>query len=626
MPPPAKPEPDAGLTERQWELILLTVFGIVVFMVTAIPFYPALTAGYCDFDDPGFLLLNPMWRGVNSETLSWMFTTTHLGHYQPLTFLSYAIEYSLFHASDTPVRGVEVDLNPVVPHATNILLHALNAVLVFILARQVLVRARGKAGAAGPHIWAVLPALLASLVWGLHPLRVESVAWITERRDVLSSAFLLAAVMVYLRAHSPTTKPGAGERLRKVSFALLLFSLLSKAWGITFFAIALLLDIYPLKRLPWQPWKWIAHRDVLMQKVPFAVLGVVFAGVAAYAQRVASSGQTMKTLGEWGVGARLAQSAYGLWFYIWRSVLPIKHALIYELPTKFIAGEPRWWIAVAALLLLCIAGAWAARRFAGLGVALACYIVLLSPVLGLVQSGVQLVAERYSYLALIPLCIAFGAGVAGWGPREGWSARVRGVSHMGSSLVLLVCAVLGVLTWRQCIVWRSTRLLWEQSIASGAEGPVVHNFLARAMEKTREYDASIIEYQRSIDAEPTFSDSYFGIGRIHSQFGRDVEAERYLLLAEKYAPDPLAARVQLGLVYRRNPATRSEAVEAFTRAVRTLEQSGNPFATGEAYMNLGELLLSSGDKAGAVELFRRASRCRDTHEDAKTQLGRLSGP
>ncbi|MFA6045428.1 MAG: tetratricopeptide repeat protein [Phycisphaerales bacterium] len=630
MPAPATRELDSSLTAHQRELLLLTLLGLAVFIVTAIPFYPALTAGYCDFDDPGFLLLNPMWRGVNSENLTWMFTTTHLGHYQPLTFLSYAIEYTLFHTSDTPVRGVDVDLNPLVPHATNILLHALNAVLVFFLARQVLVLARGKSAGTGPHMWAILPALLASLLWGVHPLRVESVAWITERRDVLSSAFLLGATMAYLHAYAPATKPATSDRSWNLSVVLLFLSLLSKAWGITFFVTALLLDIYPLKRLPWQPWKWLAHRRVLLQKIPFAVLGVIFAATAAHAQKVASSGQTMKTLGEWGVAARLAQSVYGLWFYIWRSALPTKHALIYELPTTFIAGEARWWVAAVAVLLLGAAGVWAARRRFGLGVALVSYVVLVAPVLGLVQSGVQLVAERYSYLALIPLCIALGAGLVGWQPRPSGASR----SPVGAALparwfvLLSACVVLGVLsflTWRQCYVWRDTRLLWEQSIASGANGPVVHNFLARAMEKTQEYDSSILEYQRSIDADSTFSDSYFGIGRIHYQFGRDAEAEKYLVLAEKYAPDPLAAQVQLGLVYRRNPATRSEAVDAFTRAVRTQEKSGRPTSTGVAYLNLGTMLAESADKAAAMELLQKAARCQDTREDAQALIHRLSG-
>ena len=619
------PHPDNAASQR--ELILRAGLGLLVFVLTLIPFYPAITAGYSDFDDPGFLLLNPAWRGVTIANLEWMFTNTHHGHYQPLTFLSYAIEYSLFHTSETPVMGTNVDLNPVVPHTTSIVLHAINAVLVFFLTRRVLVLARAKPDA--DTAWALLPSLLAALVWGLHPLRVESVAWITERRDVLSTAFLLACAIAYLHAFAPGVTPARRDRWRKGSIVLLLLSLLSKAWGITFFVLALLLDVYPLRRLPWQPWKWLSNRAVMMEKIPFAVLGVLFAAIAAHAQQVASvTDRTMKSLADWGIVARIAQSLYGLWFYVSRSFWPVDHALIRELPPRFIASEPRWWVAGAAVLLLGFAGLWASRRRAGLGVAILSYVILVAPVLGLAQSGIQLVAERYSYLALIPLSMALGAGIGGCAPCQPTpqgQRRLR-LSRVASGVLLIACGLLAVLTWRQCFVWRDTRLLWEQSIASGAQGPIVHNFLARTMEKTKEYDKAIAEYQKSLDADPNFGDSLFGIGRIDAQFGRFAEAEKYLLLSEKNLADPIPAQLELGLLYRRNPATQHEALLAFQRAVDSLEHSQYPLRMGLPYLNLAAMYGEAGDNQKAYELLQIAVQCRDTHDDALSLIQQLKGP
>lgn len=595
----------------------------LIFLATVAAFIPALTAGFCDFDDPGFLLLNPHWRGLSASNIVWMFTNTHLGHYQPLTFLSYAIEYALFHTSPRPVRGVNVDLNPLVLHATNIALHALNAVLVCVLTFRVLGLARVTTSPGevensqdDPRDFGnLIPALLAGLLWGVHPLRVESVAWITERRDVLSAFFLLAAALAYLSGAAPGVPARRADRWRRLALALLLASLLSKAWGMTFFVLALLLDIYPLRRLPWQPWRWLGKREVLVEKIPFAALGVVFAVVAAHAQKVASAGQTLKTLDDWGVVARLAQACYGLWFYLSRSVWPHEHALIVELPTRFDAGETRWMVGVGFTLIAGAGVLVASRRRPGLGVATLAFLVLVSPVLGFVQSGVQLVAERYSYLAMIPLTMALAAGV---------TQRPR-LARAGAALLALACVVLGVLTWRQSGVWHSTRALWEQSIASGSKGPMVHNFLGRAMEKSKDDDAAMEEYRKSLAADATFGDSYMGLGLIYSRRGQFLEAETNLLLAERYLPDPSAAQLQLGLMYRKNPATQREAIEAFERAVASTERLGNPANSGATYLNLASAYGEAGDDQRAFETLQKAAMFPDTRADALSLIQQMQG-
>jgi tetratricopeptide (TPR) repeat protein len=598
QPPPAR---------RAWAWIAAVIVGLAA----AIPFWPAVQGGFSNYDDHGFLLEVDQWRGLGPGNLAWMFSTFHLGHYQPLTYISYAIDHALF------------GLEPAAYHRTNILLHAASAVLVMLLTRRVLTlvdaggAARAQVAGTRPGAGHTLIAAGAAIVWGLHPLRVESVAWITERRDVLSCLLLLSATLAYLQHASSGARPGRG-RWYAITLVLLALSLLAKAWGLTFFVVALLLDIRPLRRLPPTPLTWLREpsaRAVVLEKTPMLVLGLIAAGFAAGAQ----SESAVRTLAQWGPLERLLQAAYGLVFYIDRTLAPRNLAVLYELPARLDTSEPRWL--VAAVLVLAAAAAmlvmW--RRRTGLVVAVACYVVIVSPVLGLFQSGVQLVADRYAHLATIPLFMLAGAGTAMLLRRRGSRAIARGLA----AVWLAITVALGVMTWRQSTLWQSDERLWTSAIARGADGPITRNYYANHLESQNRLADAEREYRESLRLNPGFGDSAFGLASVLNKQGRFAEAAEAFTKAATIQANPAPALQMLGIISISRLNKPREAIAAFRAAVEVTEARGNPERTGRPYLLLAAALGQSGDEATAVPLLKKAAEFADSRGEAEGHLRSL---
>lgn len=601
--PPNEPPP--ARRAARW------IATVIVALAAAIPFWPAVQGGFSNYDDHGFLLEVDQWRGLGPGNLAWMFTTFHLGHYQPLTYLSYAIDHALF------------GLDPAAYHRTNILLHAASAVLVMLLTRRVLalVDAGGtaRAGAVAPRPGAghTFIAAGAAIVWGLHPLRVESVAWITERRDVLSCLLLLGATLAYLQHAESGMRPGRG-RWYALTLVLLALSLLAKAWGLTFFVVALLLDVRPLRRLPLTPLSWLREpgaRAVVLEKAPMVALGLIAAGLAAGAQ----SESAVRTLGQWGPLERLLQAAYGLVFYIDRTVAPRNLAVLYELPSRLDPTEPRWLIAAALVVAAVAAMLVMWRRRTGVVVAVACYVVIVSPVLGLFQSGVQLVADRYAHLATIPLFVLAAAGVAMLLQRRGSRAIAGGMAAVWAATTV----VLGVMTWRQSTLWQSDERLWTSAISRGADGPIARNYYANLLESRNRLADAEREYRESLRLNPGFGDSAFGLASVLNKQGRFAEAAEAFTHAATIQSNPAPALQMLGIISISRLNKPREAIVAFRAAVEVTEARGNPEQTGRPYLLLAAALGQSGDEAAAVPLLKKAAEFADSRGEAEGHLRSL---
>lgn len=567
--------------------------GLTLLCVLA--FWPAVNAGFSDFDDHGFLLETNHWRGLSPARLIDIFTTMRLGHYQPLTYLTHAVEYTLF------------GLNPAVFHVTNILLHCLSACLVARIAARAIELWRPDTDATSR----LHAGLIAAMLWAAHPLRAESVAWITERRDVLSGALLLGAVLAYL--HLPN------RRAYRWTLALLALSLLSKAWGMTFFAVALLLDVCPLRRLPLQFWRWTRaeYRPVLVEKLPMLALGAVFGFIAAKAVAEPSE-DTVKTIADWGVVERICQACYGLVFYVRKTLLPFNLAALYELPRAAGPSEPRFALAIG---LVCVAGAallWAAIKGTSRGVAIfigfALYAVVVSPVLGLTQAGIQLVADRYAYLSTIPLFVLLaGAAIKSLDPSK---------KHHSTPLVgaLIVAMIASNLTRTYSERWSDTRALWEAAFAAGQDGPVLRNFYGRQLEKAKEFTKAEEAYRASLAVVPEYGDSWFGLGNALRSQRRLDEAFAAYESAARFMADPVPAYVARGLMRVSDQSRPDLAVAEFAEAVRLTEERGNPSRTGGTYLLLAAAYGESGDDARAVEWLKRAVEFDDTRERAAQHL------
>ena len=369
---------------------------ILVALLTSVSFLPVLGNEFVDWDDYKMLVENPHYRGLSWHRLRWMFTTFHMGHYQPLTWVTFALDYLLWGT------------DPFGYHLTNLLIHAANAVLFYFVGHRLLSVA-GSVPTSRGYLLSV-SAAFAALLFGVHPLRVESVAWATERRDVLAGFFFLGTILGYLRANSVPEGRQARRQWLLAAVILYFLSLLSKASGITLPIVMLILDVYPLRRLGGQRAGWLgpAARRVWWEKVPFLLLAVTFAIVALIAQE--SSG-ALKAVGKYDLLQRIAQAGFGLAFYLWKFALPWGLSPLYELPVEL---NPFEWSYVASgflVLVISVCLYLVKRRWAA-GVAIwIYYVVVLFPVLGFAQSGPQLVADRYSYLSCMGWALLGGAGL-----------------------------------------------------------------------------------------------------------------------------------------------------------------------------------------------------------------------
>jgi hypothetical protein len=447
---------------------------LVIVAAVLAGFLPALHGGFVAWDDDLNFTENPNYRGLAPAQLGWMLTTFHGGHYQPLTWVTLALDHAVW------------GMDPTGYHLTSVLLHAVNAVLVYRLVIALLARTSLPVGG--------FPAAAGALFFAIHPLRVESVAWASERRDVLSGLFWLLALLAYLRMQE-----GSRTRWYLVSLGCFALSLLSKAWGITLPLVLVALDAYPLGRFA--PGR--ARLPVFREKVPYAILAVAGAALAAAAVRPIAA---TRTLAEHGVLARAAQAAYGLWFYLGKTVAPVRLSPLYLLELRLDPTAPRYVAALVGTVVATAVLALGRRRWPWATTAAACYTVVVSPVLGFVQTGPQIAADRYTYLACLPWAVLLAAGVARLG-RGGPALRAAG---WGASAVGLV--VLGVLTYRQTGVWRDSRTLWEHALQLDPRSWVAYTNRGVTRDGAGDHDGALADWSAAIAIHPGYALAWYDRG------------------------------------------------------------------------------------------------------------------
>jgi len=285
--------------------LLQRALPLIIFAAVFVSFLSALDGQFLNWDDDINFLGNQGFRGLGWAQLRWMWTAPMMGHYIPLTWMSLGLNYTLG------------GMNPWGYHLGNMLIHAMNAVVLYFVARRLLI-AGGFSGGSS-LLWS---SSFAALVFGVHPLRAESVAWVTERRDVLSGLFFLLAVLAYL----VSLDAGARRGWRFASIAAFAAALLCKAQVVPLPVALLILDVYPLRRLAREGW-----RRLLVEKLPYLVLALLGSAVAIIAVK---SGATFTAYGQYGPSARVAMTGYGIVFYPWKWLWPTGLSPLYELPAR----------------------------------------------------------------------------------------------------------------------------------------------------------------------------------------------------------------------------------------------------------------------------------------------------
>jgi protein O-mannosyl-transferase len=578
---------------QQWGIPILLV------VLTVIAFYPVLQNGFVNWDDDRNIVENPFYRGLHWTNIQWMFTTFHMGHYHPLTWLTLSIDYLFW------------GLNPFGYHLTNLLLHCANAVVLYFLGfRLFLLADPGLAS----HEHSLLPLIagFSALLFSVHPLRVESVAWATERRDVLSGLFFLLAVLCYLKAVATGESDSRHWRWFFVSLGAYVLSLLSKASAMTLPLALLVLDVYPLRRLgqPSTGWFGPKTRKLWIEKIPFFVVALGAGVVALIAQYHAGA---LKPFEQHGIASRLMQSLYGIVFYLWKTVVPLSLSPLYEIP----AGSNPWhWrflisglvaLAVSLVLIMC------RRRWPAILASWVSYLVILAPTLGLAQSGPQLVADRYSYFS----CMSW-AVLAGAGGHYFWKAAVNGriskrLVVLGSCAAAVIICGLGFLTWRQTQVWHDPERLWNYVLSTTGESLFARNNLGNALAAQGRFDEAIDQFQKALKIDPNDVDAAYNLGNTLAQQGNFEAAGKQLEHALQIKPDNAMAAYDLGNVRVRQKRF-DEAIDQFRNALKS-----DP-ALARANYNLAQIFSQQGKLDEAIRNYRLVLRSDPAHVKARYYL------
>jgi protein O-mannosyl-transferase len=535
----------------------------LVALITVIVFSPAFRNGFVNWDDLETIVENDNFRGFTWSHLRWMFTTFHLGHYQPLSWLTFSLDYLLW------------GMNPFGYHLTNILLHAANGALFYFVTLRLL-------GIAKPNFNGVVLRLAAgfsALFFAIHPLRVESVVWVTERRDVLSGFFLLLTVLSYLKAVGQEINRSSGRRWMIVTVVLYVLSLLAKASGMTLPLVLLVLDVYPLRRLGGVDRKWFGAdaRNVWLEKLPFFAAALAAGAIALAAQQKAGALVSAETHDLTG---RIMQALYGVSFYMVKTVLPTNLAPLYEIPSELHLFH--WRVILAAIVFLLVSlGCFLARhRWPAALTGWIVYLFLLAPVLGVAQAGLQLVADRYSYLSCMVWAILLAAILACL-LRPTTVVPRPGIAALLLAIPLFALFALGSLSWRLSQVWHDSETLWNHALATSPS-----------------------------------SMAYFHVGRFAAQRGDLAEAEKRLRRAVQINPTNDAMQSNLALVLARQ-GNLPQAIYHFRRALEI-----NP-ADPATLNNLGIALAQQGNLDEAIQYFERSLKIKPNDVSGHTNLANV---
>lgn len=538
------------------------LIALLLALVTLVVYLPVVRCDFINFDDQVYVTDNRhVEDGLTWPDIQWAFTTFHGANWHPLTWLSHMTDCTLF------------GLNPAAHHFVNALIHAANTALLFIVLLRL-------TGALWPSAWV-------AAVFGWHPLHVESVAWIAERKDVLSTFFALLALLCY------TTCAGEHRR-RQFWLALLCFclSLMAKPMFVTLPFLLLLLDCWPLERVSWIRFDRQVWMRLILEKIPFLLPAIAACIVTFLAQRNGAAVMTLSQL-SFGTRVQIALIAYGE--YLLKTVWPVNLAVLYPLPNHL------HWIhaaaaAATAVLFLVSWLAWRARiNCKYFAVGWLWFLGTLIPVIGLVKVGSMALADRYTYFPLIGIFIiaAFGA--------QALAARYPSLKQLVIAAALLVLPACVALTENQIGYWRDSQTLFAHAIAVTGDNANAHINLGAALEVSGHLTEALTQYRDAARLADDSVNAHFNIANVLVKLGHPGDALPEFRRA--IALDPTIANSHNGLgmaladLGQFNSATNEFAIAA------QLDPE-NPWP----HVETAKVLLKLGHDAEAVAELRTALR------------------
>jgi tetratricopeptide (TPR) repeat protein len=557
-------------------------------IITFAAFGQVLFYKFIDFDDNVYVTKNPhVQGGLSRQSIVWAFRTPYASFWHPLTMLSYMLDYQLF------------GLNPFGYHLTNVLLHIANTLLLFIILNEMT-----------GGFW---KSAFVAAAFALHPLHVESVAWVAERKDVLSTLFWMLTMLAYLQYV---------RRPNIIRYSLTLFAfalgLMAKPMLVTLPFVLLLLDYWPLERLKESTdirYKWSGppgRIKLILEKIPFLILSAVFSVITIFAQKPK---QALAMV--WSVAMRISNAMVSYLVYMRKTIWPSGLAVFYPYPGSTL---PLWQAVVAFVVLVGIS-VFVIRlipRYKYLPVGWLLFAGTLVPVIGLVQIGSYAMADRFTYIPLTGLFI-----IIAWGADELMASRRRGKIALGISATAVLSALL-ICTGFQVRYWRDSVTLFKHAIKVTANNVVAYNGLGVTYDNLGRLTEAIEAFQQAIRIRPAYTDAYYnvvaynGLGVTYDKLGRRQEAIEAFQQAIRIMPAYTDAYYNLGITYS-NLGLWTEAIEAFQQAIKLKPDYV------DAYNNLGNAYDEFGYRQEAIEAYKQAIKIKPDNSEAHYNLGVVYG-
>ncbi len=560
--------------------ILTAILSLLLVLVTLVVFWPVKNDSFLVYDDPQYVLSNPhVESGLTLKNIIWAFGNVYASNWHPLTWISLMLDVEIFgHTAAAP-------------HLINLFFHICNTLLLFLCLR-------GWTGA----IWR--SGLVAAL-FAIHPLHVESVAWVAERKDVLSAFFFFMTLWFYGRFARKSTDGKFGAQMN-YGLALLcfVFALMSKAMVVSLPFLLLLVDYWPLQRLKADgAGIWPGFKKLAWEKAPFFLLSAVFCAVTFAAQR---EGGAIQSFGSYSPGARIANSLAAYEEYLAKAVWPVDLMLPYP-PFPPLAAAT---VMGAALLLagLVFGALWSARKFPFILVGSFWFLGMLVPVIGLVPIGMVSIADRYTYVPLVGLFIVFA-----------WSAGAIAGRRMFAKILMILTAVAAlivcaVLTGWQLNYWQNSQTLFTHAIKINQKNAPAWYELGCYFLQEQKCDDAIHCFVQVVRLAPNYGNPYDDLGLALAAAGRLPEAIASYHQALNNHPNDARAQNNLGMALAMQ-GQLDQAIFWYRRAVRSDPTDPATFD------NLGVALAGEGKIDDAIQQFKLALQIDPDSADAYHNLG-----